>query len=64
MIRTAKKPQFKFIRAALVLFAVLAVLYIPLKIYIAKSEARAIPDGTKFSIFATGELVGYREPCG
>ncbi|HER43795.1 MAG TPA: hypothetical protein ENO08_04985 [Candidatus Eisenbacteria bacterium] len=55
-----------FIRAALVLFALLLAVYIPLKIYIARSESSdgASREPVLFSIFVTNELNGYREPCG
>ena len=58
--------KFPFIRAILVLFIVLLAIYIPLKIHIARSEqgGGAIPADISFSIFATSDLKGYREPCG
>lgn len=49
----------------LAIFVLLLLIYIPLKIYIARSgEVPRIPDGTRLSIFVTNELKGYREPCG
>ncbi len=65
MKRTAGRPGNRFIRAALILFIVLAAVYITLKIYIARSEnSHTIPDGFRMSIFVTNQLEGYREPCG
>ncbi|HUV37009.1 MAG TPA: hypothetical protein VMX58_08740 [Patescibacteria group bacterium] len=66
MRKTSKKQNFPFIPAALILFAVLLVIYIPLKIRVARSDdtGDVIPDGTTLSIFVTSDLKGYREPCG
>lgn len=54
------------IRAALILFAVLLAIYIPLKIHIFRSDSagKARPERLTFSVFITNELNGYREPCG
>lgn len=49
----------------LVLFVILLAVYIPLKIYIARSGDSETPrEPVRFSIFVTNELNGYREPCG
>lgn len=66
MTRRTERKNFPLIRAALIFFTALLVIYIPLKIYIAISDT---PDDTtvgeqQFSIFFTNELKGYREPCG
>lgn len=55
-----------FIRAALIIFVILLAIYIPLEIYIARSEkaADSSRDPVLFSLFVTNELNGYREPCG
>jgi hypothetical protein len=65
-MKTARKKTNPFIRAALVLFVILLAIYIPLKIYIARSEsaAEAFREPVRLSIFVTNELNGYREPCG
>jgi len=65
-MKTASKKTFPFIRAALILFVVLLAIYIPLKIYIARSDntAETSREPLQFSIFVTNELNGYREPCG
>ena len=66
MRRNAGKQRFIFMRAAIVLFIVLLAVYIPLKIYIARSDGKddGLLDGQTLSIFVTSELKGYREPCG
>ncbi len=66
MIRNTERKHFPLIRAALIFFAALIVIYIPLKIYISKfGVSDDVPTGTgKISIFFTNELNGYREPCG
>lgn len=47
------------------IFIVLLAIYIPLKIYILRSEtAGQVEDGTTLKIYLTNELNGYREPCG
>ncbi|MCK4351399.1 MAG: hypothetical protein KAX13_11095 [Candidatus Krumholzibacteria bacterium] len=65
-IRTTSRKTYPFIRWAFILFLVLLAVYIPLKIYIARSEnlenGRSEP--VSLSIFLTNELSGYREPCG
>ena len=65
-MRTTNRQVNRFIRAALILFLVLLAIYIPLKIYISRSEsgARGSEETLQFSIFVTNELNGYREPCG
>ena len=65
-MKTTSKQAFPFIRAALILLLVLLAIYIPLKIYIARSDntAQASSEPLQFSIFVTNELNGYREPCG
>ena len=62
---TPSKKTYPFIRWAIVLFLVLLAIYIPLKIYIARSENAAgeESEALSFSIFLTSELEGYREPC-
>ena len=62
----ANKQTNRFIRAALILFVILLAIYIPLKIYIARSDSGsgASEVTLQFSIFVTNELNGYREPCG
>ena len=62
---TPNKKTYPFIRWAIVLFLVLLAIYIPLKIYIARSENAAgeESEALSFSIFLTSELEGYREPC-
>ncbi len=62
---TTGKTNTHLIRAMLAVFVVLLAIYIPLKIYIARSESSGgAPLDTKVSIFVTGGLEGYREPCG
>ena len=65
-IITTSRKTYPFIRWAFILFLVLLAVYIPLKIYIARSEnpesGRSEP--VSLSIFLTNELNGYREPCG
>ncbi len=65
-MKTTSRQTNRFIRAALILFLVLLAIYIPLKIYIARSES--VDDASRepvlFSLFVTNELNGYREPCG
>ena len=65
-MKTTSKQSFPFIKAALILFAALLAIYIPLKIYIARSDstAKTSREPLQFSIFVTNELNGYREPCG
>ncbi len=64
-MNTARNKSFPFIRAALILFVILLAIYIPLKIYIARSDgAERSRDPVQLSIFVTNELNGYREPCG
>jgi len=60
-------PGFRIIRAGMILLIVLLAVYIPLKIYITRSEPETAGGplaGTTLSIFVTNELSGYREPCG
>ncbi|MBN1163242.1 MAG: hypothetical protein JXB45_01565 [Candidatus Krumholzibacteriota bacterium] len=65
MRRKRRVHKSPFIRMILAIFVLLLLIYIPLKIYIARSgEVPRIPDGTRLSIFVTNELKGYREPCG
>jgi len=64
MRRAPATKGFKPIRAALMLFAVLLVIYIPLKIYLAVSDQPPVASGTTISVFVTTDLAGYREPCG
>lgn len=66
MRRSSRRQSFPFIRAALVLFVVLLAIYIPLKIYITRSgdAEEAVNGNLSFSVFATSDLKGYREPCG
>jgi hypothetical protein len=56
----------RFIRAGLILFVILLAIYLPLKIYIARTgePGSGVPDGTALVVFATSDLNGYREPCG
>lgn len=63
--KTTSKKTYPFIRWAIILFVVLLAIYIPLKIYIARSENAAgdSSEAVSFSIFLTNELNGYREPC-
>jgi len=65
-MNTARTRTNLFIRAALILFVILLAIYIPLKIYIARSESAgaASREPVIFSLFVTNELNGYREPCG
>lgn len=65
-MKTKNKSGFPFIKVALILFIILLAIYIPLKIYIARSDntAGAARKPLQFSIFVTNELNGYREPCG
>jgi len=65
-MKTTSKRTFPFIRAALILFVLLLAIYIPLKIYIARSDnaSENSREPLQFSIFVTNELNGYREPCG
>lgn len=65
-MKTTSRHTSRFIRAALILFVVLLAIYIPLKIYIARSDNSngASEESLQFSIFVTNELNGYREPCG
>jgi hypothetical protein len=65
-MKIARARTNLFIRAAFVLFMILLAIYIPLKIYIARSENAddASREPVLFSIFVTNELNGYREPCG
>jgi len=65
-MNTARTRTNLFIRAALILFVILLAIYIPLKIYIARSESGegASREPVRFSLFVTNELNGYREPCG
>ena len=65
-MRTTSRLTDRFIRAALILFVILLAIYIPLKIYIARSESAggASREPVLFSLFVTNELNGYREPCG
>jgi hypothetical protein len=64
MKRTTGNKNFLFIRAAFILFFVLLAIYVPLKIYIARSDEATASSKIPFSIFVTNELNGYREPCG
>ncbi len=49
----------------MVVFILLLLIYIPLKIYIARSEGPGeVPDGATLRIYLTDQLHGYREPCG
>lgn len=51
----------------MILLIVLLAVYIPLKMYIARSEPGTTDRSlgkTTLSIFVTNELWGYREPCG
>jgi hypothetical protein len=49
-----------------VILAALIVIYLPLRVRIARSDrAREAPArGSAISIFFTNQLAGYREPCG
>ena len=67
MRRTVTRKTYPFIRWAFILFVALLAVYVPLKIYIARSDNAAPadgPDSITLSIFFTSELNGYREPCG
>jgi hypothetical protein len=66
MMRTTSKKTYPFIRWAFVLFLALLAVYIPLKIYIARSEGTSggRPRPVSLSIFMTNELDGHGEPCG
>lgn len=65
MRRTTGKTNRRLIHAMLAVFVVLLAVYIPLKIYIARSESSGgVPPDVRISIFVTGGLEGYREPCG
>lgn len=65
-MRTTNRQTNRFIKAALILFVILLGIYIPLKVYIARSDEGSGASGEtlQFSIFVTNELNGYREPCG
>jgi hypothetical protein len=67
MRRTATRKTYPFIRWAFILFVTLLALYIPLKIYIIRSDDDSSAGGSEavsLSIFFTSDLNGYREPCG
>lgn len=65
MTRPARPKTSPFIKLILTIFIVLLVVYIPLKIYILRSEPRGpVPDGAGFRAYVTNELKTYREPCG
>jgi hypothetical protein len=66
MRKVVKKGNSAFIRAAFVLLVVLVAVYIPLKIHIARTDTGGAPTRHEipFSIFVTGDLAGFREPCG
>jgi hypothetical protein len=66
MRRTTRRKSYPLIRAGVLLFIALLAIYIPLKIYISRSDATddSTPVGMSFSIFVTSDLKGYREPCG
>jgi len=54
-----------FLKMIVVIFVALLAVYIPLKIYIARTGGgEPVADGTTVSIFVTADLHGYREPCG
>ena len=66
MRRASNKKTYPFMRWAFILFLVLLAVYVPLKIYIARSEggSSAPSDTYTISIFLTNELYGHGEPCG
>ncbi len=51
---------------AIVVLAALVVVYLPLRMRIARSDraGKAPARGTAVSVFFTNQLAGYREPCG
>ena len=63
-MKTTSRQTNRFIKAALILFVILLAIYIPLEIYIARSEESRPVEPVEFSVFVTNELNGYREPCG
>lgn len=65
-MRQARNPRISpFVPILVVIFFALLVAWTSLKIYIARSGGGEPPaDGEAVSIFVTGELGGYREPCG
>jgi hypothetical protein len=65
MRRTTNPRISPFVPILIVIFIVLLVAWIGLRIHIARSGADGTPaDGQAVSIFVTGGLDGYREPCG
>ena len=64
-MRRTQKPRISpFVPILIVIFLALLISWIGLKIYIARSGGAGPPaDGERVSIFVTGELAGYREPC-
>lgn len=65
-MRHTQNPRISpFVWILIAIFLALLIAWIALKIYIAGTDGREPPaDGETVSIFVTGELGGYREPCG
>ncbi len=62
-----KERNTLLIRAAFILLVILVAIYIPLKLYIARSEEDQKENrllGRKLSILVTSELRGDWKPCG
>ena len=66
MERTRAFDRRSVLTGALIVLALLLVIYIPVRVRMAREEhAREVPaPGTSFTLFVTNRLGGYREPCG
>jgi hypothetical protein len=66
MERTKAPSRYPLRTAAIIVLALLLVMYIPLRVRMEREKhAREKPvPGSSLSIFVTNRLGGYREPCG